>query len=83
MMPQITTSSHDPVSPLKDASSANLISTASGICRSFMTVEVIFSPSSQICGLATRRNEKANVLVNRSLGSSASKPSPAAMPRVA
>ena len=42
-----------------------------------MTVDVMFSPSSQICGLATSRNEKANVRVKSSFGSSASKPSPA------
>ena len=83
MMPQTTTSSQAPASPPKDASSANVMSTASGISRSAMTVEVMFSPNSQICGLATSRNEKANVLVNSSFGSSASKPSPAAMPRVA
>ena len=83
MMPQITTSSQAPAIPANDASSANVIFTASGICRSSMTVEVIFSPSSQICGLATSRNEKANVRVNSSFGSSASKPSPAAIPRVA
>ena len=83
IMPQITTSSHDPVSPPKDASSANVIFTASGISRSAMTVEVIFNPNSQICGLATSRNEKANVRVKSSFGSSASKPRPAAMPRVA
>ena len=83
MMPQITTSSQEPVRPPKEASSANVIFTASGISRSAMTVEVIFNPNSQICGLATRRKENANVLVNSSFGSSASKPSPAAMPRVA
>ena len=83
MMPQITTSSQEPVRPPKEASSANVISTASGISRSAMTVEVIFNPNSQICGLATRRKENANVRVKSSFGSSASKPSPAAMPRVA
>ena len=39
--------------------------------------------SPQICGLATSKKEKANVRVKSSFGSSASKPSPAAMPRVA
>ena len=81
--PQIMTSSHEAVRPAKMPSSGSLIVAASGICTMSMITEVIFRQTSQICGLTTNRKEKTKVRVNSSLGSSASKPTPAIMLRVA
>ena len=64
-------------------SSGVLISTASGIRISPITVPVTPSPISQICRLATSRKPKTKVRVNRILGSSPSKPIPAAIERIA
>ena len=77
--PQITTNSHAADRPPKEASSAKVISTASGICMTSMTRDVRLRQSSQICGLARSRKEKTKVRAKSSLGSSASKPRPVNM----
>ena len=57
--------------------------TAFGSSRSAMTLAVISSTISQSCGLASSRNEKTALRPNSIFGSSASKPSPDAMPFIA
>ena len=79
MIPQIITRSQAAAIPPKDASSANVISTASGTCIKSIIFEVIFRQSSQICGLANNRNAKMKVRTKRSFGSSPSKPRPVSM----
>ena len=82
-MPQMNTSSHAQASPSKALSWMMSMLTASGSSIMFMTVDVILRHISQICGLASSRNEKTKVRIKSSFGSSASKPSPAIMLRVA
>ena len=60
-------------------SSGMVIVTLEGTCRREITCAEIPRPISQICWLARSRKPNTNVLVNRSLGSSPSKPSPVAM----
>lgn len=63
----------------KTLSSTSFTSAASGTRSSSMILEVRSSPMRQICGLASSRNANTKVRENSSLGSSPSKPRPAAM----
>ena len=79
IMPKIMTSSHAaPMAP-NTLSSTNVTLTASGIWSSSMIFDVILSPISQICGLASSKNAKTKVRAKSSFGSSPSKPSPTAI----
>ena len=67
------------VSAPNTLSSTRATSVASGTLSRSMTLEVRSSPIRQIWGLASRRKAKTKVRENSSLGSSPSKPRPAAM----
>ena len=68
---------------LKLLSSGMFMVTLLGIWSICMICAEIFSPISQICWLTRRRKANTKVRVNRSLGSSPSKPRPEIMDRTA
>ena len=77
--PNMMTSSHAAVREPNTLSSTSCTLTALGICSKSIILEVMLRPMSQICGLASSKNEKTKVRVKSSLGSSPSKPRPDAM----
>ena len=76
---QIMAMSQEAVRVPKMLSSTRVTLVASGMLSSSMTLEVRSSPMRQIWGLASSRKANTKVRANSSLGSSPSKPNPAAM----
>ena len=81
MRSKMMTSSQEAVKTPKTLPSTSLTLMASGTSSKAITLLVMPNTISQICGLASRRKPNTKVRAKSSLGSSPSKPSPAAMLR--